>query len=176
MELKLKILVLLICSLLLMIFAQAMALRIFRRASNQVVTILCGIILNVPLIVIICGISFQYFHSAPINFFSAVFYGIVLYNSLFYVYFHLFNMSETARRIRILYEIYNREVVSDMDIKGLYKMEEMISIRLDRLISLRQIVYRNNKYLLSKKLLYCAARILEIWRRILGYPSENEVC
>lgn len=172
---ELKLLILLICSPFLIIFMQAIFLRIFRSASSQVVTILCGITVNVPLIVIIWRISFQHFYSAPISFFSAVFYGILVYNLLFYVYFHLFNMSETARRIRILYEIYKWGAVSDTDIKGIYKTDEMISVRLDnRLISLRQIVYKNNKYLLNRKLLYRIAKILEIWRRLLGYSGENK--
>lgn len=173
MDIKIKLLFLLVCSPFLIIFVQAIVLRIFRSVSTQAITIICGIAGNIPLGIILWAINISYTMKNTTELFCAILYVFLIYNLIVYVYFHIFNMSETARRIRILYEIYNKKAISDKEIKGIYKIGEMLTVRLGRLISLRQLTYRNDKYLLHKKLLYHIAVILVAWRRILGYSSAS---
>ncbi len=47
-----------------------------------------------------------------------------------HVYFHFFNMSETARRIRILVDLYGEK---SQQAEEKYSTEAMISVRIDRL-------------------------------------------
>ena len=103
---------------------------------------------------------------------SSVLYSFIVYNSLAYCYFHFFNMSETARRIRILTEIKKKSSVASNELTNFYKSDFMIKTRLERLINLGQVRLIGNKYVLSAKILYLASIIVYNWRKILGFVFE----
>ena len=68
-----------------------------------------------------------------------------------YVYFHLFNMSETARRIRILVQGREGGTLPDGETSAQYTPDAMIALRLNRLVSLRELRIRDGRYLLGKR-------------------------
>jgi hypothetical protein len=102
----------------------------------------------------------------------AIIYCFILYTSFAYTYFHFFNTSETARRIRILYEIYKTGSLPSKDIATLYNPSDVIYIRLKRLVAMRQLKYKNGYYFIDKKLLYRAALLISFWRNILGNHGD----
>lgn len=97
----------------------------------------------------------------------ALLYCFIVYTAFAYTYFHLFNMGESARRIRILYEIYLKGALSVSDIETLYRSSEIIRIRLDRLVAMKKLRYAKGYYSLDGKMLYWAALLVKSWRKIL---------
>src|SRR3990167_6930334 len=91
------------------------------------------------------------------------------------LYFHVFNMSETARRIRILYEIYTAKQLKASEIASLYNAHDMLHSRLERLLSMKQVKLSDDKYLLDRRSLYYAARIIAWWGNILGLPFSQTI-
>ncbi len=133
--------------------------------SNQKSLILTELLFNFPLLVIIYLIN-----KTP----DSLIYGFIVYNSLGYSYFHFFNMSETARRVRILIEVRLRKSVSFEDITENYNCDLMISNRLKRLVGLGQIKLHNNKYFVCGRLLLAGAVLMYSARKILGFEENGK--
>ena len=66
---------------------------------------------------------------------SSGLYLFLIYGLFSYVYFHFFNMSETARRVRILAEIQKARVFKRDRVHEEYSARDMISNRLKRLVA-----------------------------------------
>ncbi|MEK8015731.1 MAG: hypothetical protein VSS75_002605 [Candidatus Parabeggiatoa sp.] len=60
-------------------------------------------------------------------------YALIVYNCVLYAYFHLFNMSETARRIRILLQLRELGSLTKEQLRDLYSPQNMVETRLNRL-------------------------------------------
>lgn len=116
------------------------------------------------------------FRAVPVNAEAAsmFIYCILVYFSLGLTYFHFFNMSETARRIRILYEIEKAGSLSPDGLTALYKTNDIITIRLKRLVAIKQIEYSGQYYTLRGKTLYVAALCILAWRKILNLDHRND--
>ena len=97
-----------------------------------------------------------------------ILYALIVYNSLGYCYFHLYNMSETARRIRLLFEINEAGSLILKDIERLYETKDLKMVRIDRLLSMGQIEKRSGRYVLKGRLLYCTAKVVAFWAFLLG--------
>ena len=79
--------------------ASRLAKRFYPSASRQLVCMASIAICNIPVAAItvllaLAGVD------GPIEFVIAFLYSLIVFNLLGYSYFHVFNMSETARRIR----------------------------------------------------------------------------
>ncbi|MDP2682208.1 MAG: hypothetical protein Q8P28_05290 [Deltaproteobacteria bacterium] len=174
-----KYLILLACTPLLMLILQMIAVRIarLRRAavSNQLVVLICLVIGHIPMGIAGWFVYLSQLTAASYELTWAVIYGLAVYNALAYSYFHIFNMSETARRIRILYEIYNAKQLKISDIESLYGVDDMLLNRLERLLSMRQIKLSGNRYSLNSRSLYYTAKIIAGWGCILGFPPPQAV-
>ena len=78
---------------------------------------------------------------------SLICVNLIIYLCLSYCYFHFINMGETARRIRLLREFdeapagLNRE-----DMLKRYNAQEIINIRMSRLMHNGQIILRDGRY------------------------------
>jgi hypothetical protein len=129
--------------------------------SNQNSMILCEILLNIPVLSIIYLLN----HS-----FTAVFYAFIVYNALGYSYFHFFNMSETARRIKILLEIRKNKYLLVEELTVDYKSDFMVKTRLQRLLELNQIQLINGKYFIKNKVLLFAAIMVNFLKKVLNLP------
>jgi len=75
-----------------------------RRISNQVVVFLCVVIGNLPMGVLAWLVYLRRVSTAG-EFVTGIIYFLLTYNALAYSFFHIFNMSDTARRIKILNDI-----------------------------------------------------------------------
>lgn len=174
----LKYLIFLACTPLLVFILHIAAARAFMRYKfdlpNQVVVIICSVVGHIPMAVAIWMVYLRYV-AAPVELTWAVIYSLIVYNALAYSYFHVFNMSETARRIRILYEIYTSKQLRMSDMAPLYNANDMLNSRLERLLSTRQIKLSHDRYLLDRRFLYYAARVVAWWGCVLGFPPPQAV-
>jgi hypothetical protein len=86
-----------------------------------------------------------------------------------YIYFHFFNMTETARRIRLMYAVREGRWEEIRRGEG-YDAERMLKMRLDRLEQLGQVSVVEGRYRLKARgrLLYAAASMLAEYRKLLG--------
>ncbi len=106
--------------------------------------------------------------------FSSFLYAFIVYNLIGYTYFHIYNMSETARRVRILYDINSKGRLKKADIEKLYHKGDMVEVRVERLLGLRQIKEQSGAYVLDGRFLYYAALVLALWSRLIGLSIMPE--
>lgn len=124
--------------------------------------------MNLPLLLIVYMLS----DSENIHILDFL-YAFITYNLISYSYFHFFNMSETARRIKILTGIFNGEITNEDDIEKYYNYEKSLQIRLDRLKQLSQIEeIKPEQFILKGKLLYAVSYLIKLFRKLLAFESR----
>ena len=99
---------------------------------------------------------------------------IIAYTAFGYGYFHFVNMGETARRIRILRELYaSKKGLTQAEILSRYNYVEIINRRIRRLINKKQIISNQSKYYINKPLMLLIAKIIVMTKQIVfGKKSE----
>ncbi|MBI3548178.1 MAG: hypothetical protein HY078_03895 [Elusimicrobia bacterium] len=106
--------------------------------------------------------------------FWGVVYAALVYSGIAYCYFHLFNISETSRRLRILSEIWLKKEIEPKQLSINYHPEHQIKVRLERLVATRQLKVEEGFYVLDRTVLHRAALAIAAWgdflRRPLGEP------
>jgi hypothetical protein len=103
-----------------------------------------------------------------------MFFALFVYGAAGYAYFHVFNMSETARRIRILIEILQHGALPADALRDDYSPERMIRVRLDRLLKMRQIRRQaDGLYRIDRKLLVTAAKSFRVFRHVLFAHAQK---
>lgn len=106
--------------------------------------------------------------------FWAVVYGLLVYSGLAFSYFQFFGMSETARRIHILYELNMHGGTTRSEIHSRYRASDMLSVRLERLIAWRQLKVVGGRFVLHEaRFLYYAAKLMDFWARALGFQKKT---
>jgi len=103
-----------------------------------------------------------------------LFVRVITYAGLGYCYFHFINLGETARRIRILRELYQAENgLSVEEIIKRYNAETIIEKRIARLIGNRQIECRDGKYYIRNGTMVGISRLIRFVKyMMLGRRSE----
>ncbi len=99
------------------------------------------------------------------------FYLLGVYLLFGYVYFHIFNMSETARRIRILSHSHRQGKVIKGELTRNYTRREMVEIRISRLLALGEIRRQGSRYVSGRMLLLWPARAVFGFRHLL-FPDR----
>jgi len=95
---------------------------------------------------------------------------------LSYCYFHFINLCLTARRIRLVRDIYkSANGLTISEILERYNAKSMIQIRLKRLLASGQIVFLNGKYYVGKPIVLFAAKCMVALKQLfLGKKSEYD--
>ncbi len=99
---------------------------------------------------------------------------VLTYGVLAFGYFHFLNLGETARRIRIIREIdaAGRPLTRE-EILARYSAEEIVKVRINRLLSTGQITEREGRYYLANPtVLYMSRAIVLMKLLVLGKRSE----
>jgi hypothetical protein len=135
--------------------------RALRRAPPQRVAILTCALGFVPVAGALC--------LAGARDAGAIVYVGLVYVCIAYSYFHLFNMSETARRIRLVREIDRHGGLTEEEILRAYSEDEVVDTRLARMAAMGHMIERGGRYFAGSKTLLFAARVLDAWRDVLGY-------
>ncbi len=130
---------------------------------------------HIPMGAIVWAVYLKELPDVPGELVLTAIYGLFVYEALAYSYFHLFNMSETARRIRILLEIYASGKLTASGIASAYGASDMLDTRIERLLSTRQVRWQGGRLFLDGRLLYHAARVIVWWGRVLGFPPPGDV-
>lgn len=146
--------------------------RLFRREPPQLVAAAACLGGIVPTTLLACVLAVpdrRLFLQMPVE----VTYGCVVYSCLAYSYFHVFNMSETARRIRILSEIYLAGPLTAGEISRLYSGSALVETRIGRLVATHQLEMRGDRYVHAGRFLYIAACVTRGWRSVLGFDREK---
>jgi DNA-binding transcriptional ArsR family regulator len=117
---------------------------------------------NIPLLLgvwIIAAIE-----SIPVlEFVFLIIYALIVYNCVLYAYFHLFNMSETARRIRMLLQLRAFGSLTKEQLRDLYSPQNMVEARLNRLEKMG-LIYRDRQggYQTSNRVMVIIARLFQL--------------
>lgn len=109
------------------------------------------------------------FHLRAINDFILIFIvDLMTYSALGYCYFHFVNLGETARRIRILRELYDaKEGLTIGEILERYNAQNIVQKRIDRLLNTEQIIIRNDRFYISHPTMLFIAKIITAMKLIL---------
>lgn len=145
-------------------------LRLFElRPTEQLTVLACAVIGHLPMGALLWVVHIRHVYTQAGGIYTII-YTLVVYNALAYSYFHVFNMSDTARRIRILYEIYTVNKIKVHTLTAKYGAKEMLDNRLERLLATRQIKLIGNRYVLDKKLIHDISLLIAWLGRLLGIP------
>lgn len=101
---------------------------------------------------------------------------LIIYLSVSFHYFTFLNLGETARRIRVLRELYEaKEGLSLSEILERYNAKMIVEVRLKRLLNNGQIILKDNRYYIGSPLmLFIAKFIIAVKLILLGKRSEFE--
>lgn len=124
-------------------------LSVRRDMSRQKATALLGLAVNVPLVVVVLSAGAAARWPATETAWLAA-YLLLAYNAAAYAYFHLFNLGETGRRIRMLLEV--AEGGGDGSRES-YSAEAMVRQRLERLRQMGQAREHQGHWRLEGRLL-----------------------
>ena len=90
-----------------------------------------------------------------------IFLQSAIYILFSYCMFHFNNLAITARRIRIIREIYSKgNSISTSELLSIYNSKIMVDLRLDRLVNTGQILLQNGRLFINSKILLAATMIL----------------
>jgi hypothetical protein len=90
------------------------------------------------------------------------------YSALGYCYFHFVNLCETARRIRIVTELfYSKSGLLEQEILEAYNANEIIGRRISRLLGHGQVIEENGRYRIGNPLFLLMAKGVEIMKLVI---------
>lgn len=136
----------------------------FLRQKGIVVSCTVGYLVTAALFILFVKVRGS---ENSLSFFYSGFYLFFIYTVFAYVYFHVFNLSETARRIKMLAECKKSNGITKEQLSAKYRCEDMVSNRLKRLSALGIVKIFDNRYILGNKTLLYAARLLFAFEKII---------
>lgn len=97
-------------------------------------------------------------------------FALIVFNGIAYSYFHFFNMSETARRIRMLIQIQqDGGEIRRENLIGTYTPQNMVQARLARLAQMHQISRSDDgRYRIESRFLLTVAYTMEWVKCVLN--------
>ena len=142
--------------------------RLMKGVSPQIAVSLSMLLTYIPVGAVLWVSALRHFN-AENGLGAAIFYSFIVYSGIAYSYFHLFNMSETARRIRIFYEIHKAGSLTAAEILSIYGTNDIISVRLERLMAVNQLARKQDLYVMEGRTLYYVALMVRAWGTLLGF-------
>lgn len=100
-------------------------------------------------------------------------YAFIVYSCLSFCYFILFTMSETARRIHILRRLHEKGAVSTKELAAEYGATDMLFLRLERMVALKQLKCIQGRYFLNARLLCRIGEAVAAWAKLLRFKRAN---
>jgi len=97
-----------------------------------------------------------------------------LYLAAAYIYFHFFNMSETARRIRMIVAASQDQRLEPREAAADRHLGQLIQNRLDRLVAIKELTVREGRYFIGRGLLIVPAKIMTRLRNTLFPEVAND--
>ena len=136
--------------------------------SPLLIAVKCAIFGNIPLLLMTWLLTMRMYISVyeKIN---VILYALLVYNALAYSYCHIFNMGDTARRIRMLHEINLAGRLKYKDLEDKYGVKNMLEVRLERLTAMNQVSRHQGRYVLKSFVFYWIGVIVFKWGFFLKY-------
>lgn len=103
---------------------------------------------------------------------SSVTYCVLVYACTGSTYFHLVNMSETARRIHLLALLHERGPLRPAEVASAYSEDGILDLRLQRLVRLGALSQDGDRVRARRGPLLWAALAVAGWRRVL-FPERE---
>ncbi|MBF0274124.1 MAG: hypothetical protein HQK84_02715 [Nitrospinae bacterium] len=100
----------------------------------------------------------------------------ISYGALGYGYFHFVNLGETARRIRIIREIFDsgEKGMSEEEILAIYNAKTIVNVRLNRLLNNGQIILKEGKYFVHGTPLMNIISSIMLFLKVLLLGKKSE--
>lgn len=172
-----KLLITLLASPLVILIIHSAATRLLaavgKEAPNQVVCAVCLLLGYIPVGILACYFTVIPLYASTEAWLPAALYAFLVYSFIGYIYFHFFNMTETARRIRIMTELATRGPMKADEIVDAYDDSDITDVRIERLLSMGQIREVEGRYRLGGRFLYIVALALHYWGSAIGYPLRG---
>ena len=150
-------------ALMINVIAQILSFRFFPRIGllkSVILGFVIGLLSLFPLMSYVFFLKNSFFSTIVVDFF--------IYLPLGYCYFHFINLGETARRIRILREIYDSENgLSMKEILERYSAVNVVEMRLQRLLGNGQIVDNENRYYIGKPTMLLITKVLAMIKLVI---------
>ena len=148
--------------------AHLVVVRLFRTGSRQTALAWLIILMQSAVLALVWTVVLQG-RSSDVPALAALAYASVASFGFSIIYFFVFSMSETGRRIRILHEIREHGALSEAEILSLYSGDDVLDLRLARLVEMGQLSVEGRRYRLNNRgLLYLGARLTAWWGEVLG--------
>ncbi|MDT8448145.1 MAG: hypothetical protein RRB13_14730 [bacterium] len=166
MQIKWMLLGLAWASLPLLLVVHGLLVRVLKGKSGQNVVLLAILAGNLPFLALSVWCLWP---MRPQLLLPLLAYLLVVYQGFGYAYFHFYNMSETARRIRLLILIYQGRLKRSEEAASAYSPEEMVRNRLGRLTAMGQLTQNEvGRYVAKGGILLFAAKMIAAYRQLLG--------
>lgn len=136
------------------------------RSSNQAAAILSCAVAALPTAAALWGAHLGALSGGELL--ASLSYAVIVYGLLAYSYFHVFNMGETARRVRMLVELTEHGEMKAEELRSFYNTGTMLERRIERLVSLGQLRPEGDRLVLSSRRLFLAAAVMNIWCSVIG--------
>ena len=99
---------------------------------------------------------------------------LITYCCLGYCYFHFINLGETARRIRLLRDLYDAPGgLREEDLLSRYNAREVVNIRLTRLLSNNQIILRDSKYYIASPVMLLISKAVFFMKVVISGKAKR---
>lgn len=148
----------------------------YARKWGLLQSVFTGFFWGFVIVLTIEGVYYLAIKPTSVEFVGQIAVSTMTYIALGYCYFHFINLGETARRIRIVRELWESEDGLSMDeLLKRYNASEIINARLQRMMSKKQIVLRDGRYYIGKPImLYISKAIVMMKLILLGRRGEFE--
>ena len=150
------------------------AARVFRFvgfSSPSLAVAICSIVAAFLIESVLTWYVFLKFIESSQELFCSIVYGLFVFGGLSFSYFILFTLTETARRIHILFQLCLHGEKTLAELSAGYGAQTMLSIRLQRMVALKQLRFWNDRYFVNAWPLYHAAKIVSLWSVLLGFSK-----
>ncbi len=142
----------------------------FQSVPPQMIALGTVAIGNGPIILASWLAALRRLDDSPWELVCGIAYVVLTYNMLGFCYLSVLNASETSLHVHILMMLWNEGRITSAQLTQKYSAQEMISVRVDRMISLGQLKKNKEHYVLASRALILVGRGLTAWRRVLGLP------
>lgn len=155
------------------VFCQIFIFRLFS-SIRLMISIFAGFAMGLFITIILESYIFFNGGKTAQDFLEIFIVNLAIYASLGYCYFHFLNLGETARRIRILCEIYDSgDGLSLAEILDRYNAKDIVQRRIERLIDNKQVIEKNGRYYTGRPVMLAIANLIGAMKiMFLGKESE----
>jgi len=145
----------------------------FQFLNSLLKTLLLGFLIGFFTVAImhIIFLSFNFIDSL-----SIFIVNIAIYTALSYCFFNVIALAVTARRIRIIRELYKYEKgLTKTEILKIYNAKDMVDYRIKRMINSGQIISQNDTLYIGKPILLLIAKTIILMKIIFMRRISTDV-